>query len=258
MLRRVKQQKKDIKHDRYINFSESIEMNLALHHSDPAYWEPKYVRAEKCDKNYYEESMEWAGVEGCDIRPTLYFNEEEHKAAKVPFENDKFNILWGLSGSGTNKIYPWTEHVMSDLLKAFPFITFVTVGDKKCQVLELKHPSVTRLSGNIPMRLAMCMTQYADLVVCPDTGLLHAAGAYDTPKIGLLGHTTIENITKHFKNDYSLEAECTCSPCFRLIFDQEVQCPRSPITHSPWCLSEGIKPERLKVQIERVIREHRK
>ena len=249
-------QKKEVPHDRYINFSESIEMNLALHQSDPMYWEPKWVRAEQCNKNYYEESIKWAGETDVPLNPVLYFNKEEEKAAKVPFKRDRFNILWGLSGSGTNKIYPWTEYVMFDLLKAFPLITFVTVGDKKCKVLEPEHPRITRLSGEVPMRLSMCMTQYADLVVSPDTGLLHASGAYDTPKIGLLGHTTIENITKHFKNDYSLEAECACSPCFRLIYDQDVQCPKNPITHSPWCLSEGISPERLKAQIKAVIREH--
>lgn len=251
-------QKKEVKHDRYINFSESIEMNLALHHSDPLYWEPKYVRAAVCDKNYYEESIRWAKLEDVPFNPVLYFTEEEEKAAKVPFDNDKFSILWGLSGSGTNKIYPWTEYVMFDLLARFPDIHFITVGDDKCKILEPKHPRITRLSGEIPMRLAMCMTQFADLVVSPDTGLLHASGAYDTPKIGLLGHTTIKNITKHFNNDYSIKAECACSPCFRLIFDQDVQCPKNPITHSPWCLSEGLKPERVKARIERVIREHRR
>ena len=42
----------------------------------------------------------------------------------------------------------------------------------------------------------MILTKLVDLVISPDTGVLHASGAFDTPKIGLLGHTTIENITK--------------------------------------------------------------
>jgi ADP-heptose:LPS heptosyltransferase len=50
----------------------------------------------------------------------------------------------------------------------------------------------------------MALTKFVDLVISPDTGVLHASGCYDTPKIGLLGHTTIENITKYFKNDYSI------------------------------------------------------
>lgn len=249
------QQKKDIPHDKYINFSESIEMNLALHHSDPLYWEPKYIRAAKCSKNYYEESVRWAGMENVPINPVIYFTEEEHKASKEPLEEGKFNILWGLSGSGYNKLFPWTEYVMRDVLKAYPNVHFITVGDEKCQQLEFEHPRVTRLAGRIPMRLAMCMTGHVDLVVCPDTGLLHASGAYDTPKIGLLGHTNIENITKHFINDYSIEADCTCAPCFRLIYDQEVQCPMNPLTHSTWCLSEGIKPITVFNKIKRVINE---
>jgi len=249
-------QKKDIPHDLYINFSESIEMNLATHQSDPLYWEPKYVRAEKCNKNYYKETARWAGVELDEYRPVLYFTKEEEKAAQVPVEKDKFNILWCLSGSGKNKAYPWTEYVMLDLLKKYKDIQFITIGDKKCQQIETENPKITRLSGRIPMRLSMCMTKHTDLVVSPDTGVLHASGGYTTPKIGLLGHTTIKNITETFENDYSLEAECACAPCFRLIFDQEIQCPMNPVTHSPWCLSEGIPPERLFKQIERVYREH--
>ena len=233
-------------------------MNLASHSSDPLYWKPKYERAEICNKNYYTESIKWAGLESCETIPTLYFSEEEKKAAQVPIEKDKFNILWCLSGSGKNKAYPWTEYVMLDLLNKYKDIQFITVGDEKCQQIETKNPNITRLSGQIPMRLSMCMTKYVGLVVSPDTGVLHASGAYTTPKIGLLGHTTKKNITETFKNDYSLEADCACAPCFRLIYDQEIQCPVHPITHSPWCLSEGIKPARLQTQIERVYNEYRK
>jgi ADP-heptose:LPS heptosyltransferase len=91
----------------------------------------------------------------------------------------------------------------------------------------------------------MALTKEVDLVVSPDTGILHASGQFDTPKIGLLGHTTIENITKYFKNDHSIEAECACAPCFRLIYDWERQCPIEPVTYAAWCMSVGIPPEKV-------------
>jgi len=109
------------------------------------------------------------------------------------------------------------------------------------------------LAGEISMRESMLLTKYVDLVIAPDTGILHASGCYDTPKIGLLGHTTKENITKYFKNDYSIEATCACAPCFYLIYDHAVQCPIERVTSAAWCMAEGIKPEVLFNKIKEVL-----
>ncbi len=102
----------------------------------------------------------------------------------------------------------------------------------------------------------MCLTGLVDLVVSPDTGVLHASGAFGTPKIGLLGHTSIENITKHFINDYSIESTASCAPCFRLIYDHVAQCPVDMDTTGAWCQAVGIPAETLVDRIEKVIDKH--
>jgi ADP-heptose:LPS heptosyltransferase len=243
-----------LKPDRYINFSESIECNVALHPVSPRYIYPKYERYETCNRNYYDTSEQWAKLEGCQKTPILYFTKEEEKKVQGYLQEGKFNILWCLSGSGRQKVYPWTEFIMSDALKNLPGVHFITVGDERCKFLEMiDDTNVTNLSGEIDIREAMCLTKYVQLVVSPDTGILHASGCYDTPKIGLLGHTTKENITKYFKNDYSIEAKCACAPCFRLIYgDHSWQCPVDPVTHASWCMSVGLDPKRVYEQIESV------
>jgi ADP-heptose:LPS heptosyltransferase len=251
--------KEDIKPDKFINFSESLECNVAFHPIQPQYNYTKKERFALGNRNYYDVTEEWAGLEGCQKLPELYLTSTELLTAQKYLLSDHFNILWQLSGSGRQKVYPWTDYVMGEILKNFEKVHFITTGEEKCQMLEsIEDPQITNLSGRIPIRIAMAMTQFVDLVISPDTGILHASGCYATPKIGLLGHTTIENITKYFLNDFSLEAECACAPCFRLIYDHEIQCPIEFVTHAAWCQAEGIKPERLYERIKARIEAGRK
>ena len=210
-------QEKEIAHDLYLNFTSSIENSLALHPTQSLYTKPKQARMERCNRNYYEATAEWSGLEGVALLPSIEFTDEEEEFAKSVMRKDSFNIVWGLSGSGSNKVYPWVEFVMGSLIKEYPNIHIITVGDERCKILEninkqLPEKNFTELAGEIPIRKSFALTKHASLVVSPDTGLLHSAGCWKTPKIGLLGHTSIENITKHFLNDYSIEADCSCSP----------------------------------------------
>jgi len=242
--------------DKFINFSESIECNVALHPINPSYNYTKKERFDLCNINYYDATEKWAGLEGCQKLPELYFTSLEDQEAKKHLKGDHINILWQLSGSARQKVYPWSDYVIGELLKNFENIHVITTGDERCQLLEsIEDIQITNLSGRIPVRIAMCLTQFVDLVISPDTGVLHASGCFNTPKIGLLGHTTRTNITKYFIHDYSLEAQCACAPCFRLIYEHEIQCPRDFVTKAAWCMAEGISPERLYDRIISIVGE---
>ena len=243
--------------DLFINFSESLECNVALHPIQPEYNYTKAERYALANKNYYDATEDWLRdkavfkgepevFHGFQKVPELFFTEEEKDEARGLIKAGKFNVLWQLSGSAKQKVYPWTDFVIGEVLKNYDNIHFITTGDERCQMLEsMSDPGITNLSGRIPVRTAMCLTQFVDLVIAPDTGILHASGCYETPKIGILGHTSKVNITAYFKNDYSLEAICACAPCFRLIYDFDIQCPIELVSHAAWCMAEGIKPERL-------------
>lgn len=253
--------------DELIDLCESIEVNIALDPTDPRYTWTKQERFALCNRNYYEETFLFgarqiksqrlrravekaAGGPSESLRGELFFTREEEDALQ-DFRADglgTYTILWGLSGSGRNKAYPWADPVMDKLLARHADIRIVTVGDKACQILEMgsDHPRLLRRSGVWSFRTsALVATRYCDLVVSPDTGLLHAAGTSAVDKVGLLGHTTRENITKHFLNDYSLEANAECAPCMRLILNGSVQCPLEPTTGAVWCMGMGLDPERV-------------
>ena len=254
--------RKKLKPDYFKNFAESIEVNVSLHPRSPAYNFPKQERYERGNRNFYEVTEEWAEIKLDQYYPDLYLQPEEEEAVGKYLNKSKLNVLWALSGSGGNKVYPYTEQIMVDLLKKYDDIHFMTVGNAKCKILEGDTPieGITNLSDKISFRDTIALCKLSDLVVSPDTGTLHAAGAFDTPKIGILGHTTIENVTKHFENDYSLEADealSECSPCFRLIYSHFLQCPIDEATGGAFCMSKGQSAERLQKQIEKVLDETR-
>jgi ADP-heptose:LPS heptosyltransferase len=247
--------------DRYIDLCESIECNLAFHPAQPYYnWEREERKA-MANKNYYEETFDFAGVmvdkTPENLRPEVFFTEEEEEANTVFRSNyiGKKIIVWGLAGSALHKSFPYTHIVMEKILEKYPEVVFITMGDERCEILEttLRHPRVVWKSNKWTFRESMCMVKHAFAVVCPDTGILHSAGCWDTPKLGLLTSTSQTNITKHFVNDYSIQADVPCAPCYRLIYNAGIQCPLDSAMFAPFCNAYGISPEAVVDNIEAII-----
>ena len=116
----------------------------------------------------------------------------------------------------------------------------IMVGDNKAREMEdAVECDITKLCCKIPFITSALLTKYVDLVISVDSGVLHASGCYDTPKIALLGNSTKENITKHFRNCYTFEANCYCAPCFKTIFCIE-ECEKDELTGSCLCMGQGI------------------
>jgi ADP-heptose:LPS heptosyltransferase len=282
--------------EKVLDFSESIEVALSQHPRSPNYKLPKPERIARFNRNFYEYSFEHAGLKWdwqiqdgiqddlqmrVDLKPELFFepcekyrvraiekdakgNDIFHEHEAVDFLDEfKFNVLLGMSGSGTNKTWPWTEALAHRICENFPDVHIITVGDERCRLIEPElEGRITNLSGRIPMRMSMQMTGLVDMVIAPDTGIIHAAGCYDTPKICLLGHNTRECITKHFTNDYSIEADqelAPCAPCLFMIYDKNMQCPTDDDAQgASWCMSRGLPLNRVYERFEEVYAKFKK
>ena len=264
--------------DDAVQLNESLEVRLALHPEDPAYSWSKPERIARCNRNYYEECFRMAAEQLRDhklrrtveramreedpvtlYRPEMFFTPEEHDSLSA-FRADRLQtgatILWALAGSATHKTYPYADYVMLDLLETNPELVIVTVGGPECELLERgsRHPRLKRMANGWSFRqAALVAREYCEVVVAPDTGILHAAGGGQAATVGLFGHCTIEQSTKHFPHDYSLEAQVDCAPCMRLVYDIRVQCPVDPVTTGAWCMSQGLSHERVRDHIGRAL-----
>lgn len=244
--------------DKVINLSGSIENNLMPTQSSELGRASKEERHKECNRNFYDETMKWGGYpEIIGQNGELFFSKSEHLIAvkyHKKYFSGRFLVLWSLSGSSIHKAYPFTYHVITALTRKYSNIVFITTGDEVCQILEqdfVNNPQVKCQSGN-PIRKAMILTKYADCVVGPDTGIMHAAGCYDTPKIMLMSCNTEENISKYWKNQVTLHGECDCYPCHRLIYnaqgcvlDKELETPKCMVTLRPEFVFRAIEKEYL-------------
>jgi ADP-heptose:LPS heptosyltransferase len=249
--------KKKYNCEKVLDFNESIEVALSQHPRSPNYKLPKHERLARFNRNFYEYAFEhvkldWAGV---DLTPELFFEKHELEKAKSYLREGKRNILLGISGSGNNKCWPWGQDFSYRLVKEVPEAHIITIGDEKCRLIEPEGEHITNLCGKISMRESMALTSVVDLVIAPDTGIIHAAGCFETPKICLLGHNTKECITKYFKNDYSIEADpklASCAPCLFLIYDMKLQCPLAENGGS-YCMENGLPLEVVLKHTENVL-----
>jgi len=127
-----------------------------------------------------------------------------------------------------------------------PKIKVVMVGDEACQILEggwENEKRVIRKSGKWGIRKSLTFAEECDLVIGTETGLLNSVSARNVPKICFLSHSSVENLTKHWKNAVSLEPKgVDCYPCHRLHIYGFQTCHRDDQTGAAKCAA-AIHPD---------------
>lgn len=252
-------------YDKYINLSESIEGKLLKVEGRRDFFTTKEWRQETCGPiNYYDQTMRLAGYPGATgQKGELYFSNAENKACKF-FRNkykDKFFVMWALRGSSFHKQYPLLEPALRGWLANNPDAVVMLVGGPGEQSLEFDHPQVLRTCGQIPIREVFCMTQYADLVVGPESSIINAAACYDEPrKMVFLSHSNEHNLCAYWKNYVALAPEgVACYPCHQLHYTKP-SCPMVQIAdptqgnkvlwEGPTCAAIGVAVPRLQATLD--------
>ena len=243
--------------DKFVQLSESIEKSLLLSaeriemlrghktlvEGSPDYDLPREEIHAKCNVNYMERTHDLAGLEH-KFYPRFYPTLQEKKWAKDTRKKIKSRnvILWTLSGSSVHKVYPWTDAVISRILLNRPDVSFVTVGDALCEILEVgweKENRVITKSGKWSIRNTLAFLDHCDIVVGPETGVLNAASTLKCHKTVMLSHSSHENLSKHWKNTTALEPdyyEDFCFPCHKMHYGFST-CKRDKETGGAACAS---------------------
>ena len=245
--------------DKWINLCESVEANLLAMEGNIRFeWSPK-PRHEMMNVNYVEWCHKLAGVPH-DPWFEFYPQDSELKWADQELARmrkagiTKF-ILWSLAGSSrSHKVYPHQASIWRHVLKHYPEWGIVTVGDGSCAPFEKafeSEPKVWRTSGKWNIRQVLTMMLRANVVVGPETGVMSAAAFYSMPKVVFLSHSTVENLTRDWKNTTSLWAPTTVCPgrgmneapaCHMIHQKFEPGCRRNEQFGVAQCVFE-IKPE---------------
>lgn len=248
--------------DRFINLSESIEGTLLAIPGRANHMWPDSVRRRRMGINYLEWTSEIAELPYTqDAR--FYATEEETQRAvdfldrvrtrldgelRIPQARPhRMFVMWCLAGSSMHKFYPGQDDVIANLLAACPEVVVLLVGDMACKILEAgweQEERVVCLSGELKVRDTLALAQQVDVVIGPETGVLNAVAFDAVPKVVLLSHSSVENLTRDWLNVDAMEPQDTpCYPCHRLHYGREF-CHEDPTTGAAKC-QVNISPKRV-------------
>ena len=199
----------ETQYNQVVNLCGSVEDALLPNHTRPQFFWPVKIRNRYLNYNYVKFQHELADTPyKLDIKfyPTneeIQFAKEER--AKI---NSKKIICWALNGSSLHKIFPYFDEFVARVMLLEQDCDIVTLGDENAQFLEQgwqKEKRVHRKSGIWSIRQAITFVQqHCHLLIGPETGILNAVCIEDLHKIIFLSHSTINNLTKDWKNTISL------------------------------------------------------
>ena len=206
------------KYDKFVNLCETVERTfLAMKGNINFIW-PHHMRHKYLNANYLEFVHDMAGV---PLPPRIKFYPAPEEAQWAREEHARVGskvALWVLSGSAIHKVWPYLDIVIERVLRKTD-ARFVLIGDEQCKKLEEgweDNPRVYCRSGKWSVRETLAFAQVADLVIGPETGVLNAVSMEPMPKIVMLSHSSVENLTRDWVNTVSLYSSTECYPCHRL------------------------------------------
>lgn len=252
-------------YDLFIHASHSCEGRHAIFKTMTSFWWPQDYRRKLCAGSYLETVHDIGGVP-LDLGPLFWPTAEEYANAYLTKQKiGERYILWVLSGTRVDKVYPYATMAVARILRevkapvllmggpsekehamASSIRDFVALNNGSREGLHLAVPAVGGGPNCWPLRTALTQALVADLVVTPDTGTAWAVAFEQMPKIVMVSHASAENITKHWINTTTLHADparVPCWPCHRL-HDGPETCVTNKEGNGAACISD-ISVERL-------------
>lgn len=247
----------------FAHLSYSCEMRHALFPSQGAFWWRQDYRRKLCAGSYLETVHDIVGVPH-EFGPLFFPTEDEtDRAQRTKSEQIGGRYLaWIISGSRIDKIYPYGAMAIASIIKEVGIpVVMIGVGGKQFEMAKQIAEHVKRQNGadkNLHLALSpegadpggaqswstrRSLTQAlcADIVISPDTGAAWAVAMEKMPKIIMLSHASAENITKHWINTLTLQADparVPCFPCHRLHNDISTCVPNKDGGQAAACISD--------------------
>ncbi len=228
------------RYDRWINLTQTVEVNLLPVPNQLSYHWPDELRRSTCNRNYVE-FMHHAAEVPYELQQRFYPTESERAwAAKERKRYDGRVIVLVNGGSTAPKWWPYAP-AFSQLLAELG-VHVVVVGDLK----GLEYPASPYIhvlgTGAWSIRHSLSFALVADAVVGQETGVLNAMAIEDVPKVVMLTHSTVENLTRDWKNVRALAGAVPCYPCHRIHYNHQF-CPQDEVTKAAQCQAAiGIEP----------------
>jgi len=212
---------KEVKPDKVVNLFRTLESKCLAERYQPEFkysLEDRQKRFGKLD--WYEPAFDACGIPFPDDLDTtgLYYKPESLNWAEgwKATHNGQFIIMIPVAGSGLQKSYPQMKELVYEILDKYENAVIYLVGGINNEQ-NWRHKRIYHVFGDMPYKQVVLMAKHANLVIGPETGLHVAAGMWGTPKIQLCNLSNVWQLNNKHKNDYSIQSQCECSPCHKMI-----------------------------------------
>ena len=204
------------KYTKFFDFRYSVELKY-LRNSGDNILTIEQRRELAQGQNYYEHALQDHGLVGA--KAEIYFSDQETKLITKLQDQKKFKrICWQITGTGRNKLLVFLPAYIHEVMKKYPDTEHYLVGDQKSDI-GIHSEKLIDMRGKWTPRDTMVFSNTFDLIVAPESFMIHVAGALDIPNICFYSHSAPENLTKHFRNSYAVVPSCECSPCYLILKD---------------------------------------
>ncbi len=169
-------------------------------------------------------------------------------APSYPYKLDTKEQIVLCPGAAFGPAKKWPY--FAELVALFPDYHFVILGDKRDQqsgeqIASVFGPRVRNLAGKTTLEQAINEIVSSLAVVSNDSGLMHVAGFFGTPVVGIYGSTS-PIWTRPLGPLVQIACtDCDCSPCFKRV------CKR---TENQYCCQKSITPDKVAELLRSVIR----
>lgn len=190
------------------------------------------------------------GLEFEDKRMDYFVSDSEQAAAESEFpRTDLRRVGLQMTASGSCRVYPY----MIDLSKRL-------WRDSGCEVFLFGKPGemltnqpagiVNLMMSGATFRQSCAILATCDVVVAPDSALVHVAGALDVPCVALYGPFPWKLRTVYAPKTFALQGTCPISPCFH-----HARPGTGVFPHYGPCAKTGKCEALAAITVERIIRE---
>jgi lipopolysaccharide heptosyltransferase II len=179
-------------------------------------------------------------VTASEAHTFIHLTDDDRVFARCFFEDGGARATGSIIGlqPGTSPAMRWKQwpieryrEVIVRLITARPdshIVLFGSASEVK-MISEMSQGLAGRISlaaGKTSVKQAAALIEQCDLLVCNDSGLMHAAVAVGTPVVAIYGPTDLRRTAPLGYGHAVIRHELPCSPCFKLEGDDQVHaCP---------------------------------
>jgi len=175
-----------------------------------------------------------------DAKTFMHLTEDDRAFAREFFEQEGPHRLKTVIGiqPGTSIAMRWKqwpldryraliEQITSD--RADTQVVLFGSASEMEMIEDLKKglgPAVRVAAGKTSVKQVAALIERCDMLICNDSGLMHAAVAVGTPVIAIYGPTDMRRTAPLGDGHTIIRRDLECSPCFKLEGDEQVhRCP---------------------------------